>query len=356
MLPFRPGFLGCGVVLEDLPRHRADPVGRDDVARERLARELPVAERHARQRVVDRDVGRVVGEVAVAQLVGRHPAVAAGVEARADVGDVLEAEHEERLVPAAVEARDADRAAEGEARPVRRALDDVLAAGLAEEVVGAELVRLREVVRRAMEGVGPGLDADAGDAALRVAELRVERRGLHLELLHEVGRRHVGRDDLVGVGGGGARGAVDQQVAAVAARALVGVADDVRRLVRAIQTLAAGVRQAGRQPHDLVGVTVDQWQRRDARLIDHQPEVGVGRVDGRRRGRDGERLFHRADLEHDLHVDGLGHRHDDVVLDVLLEPLEFDGDRGTCPEAGRAPGTGPARWWSPVRPSRGRGP
>ena len=43
-------------------------------------------------------------------------------------------------------------------------------------------------------------------------------------------------------------------------------------------------------------------------------------------GDDGERLFHRADFEDDLHVDGLGDRHDDVVLDVLLEPLQFDGD------------------------------
>ena len=34
------GVLGQGVVVQDRPRHGADPVGRDDVARERLADEL----------------------------------------------------------------------------------------------------------------------------------------------------------------------------------------------------------------------------------------------------------------------------------------------------------------------------
>ena len=258
--------------------------------------------RYAGQRIVDRDVRRVGREVAVAQRLGRHPAVAAGVETRAHVLDVLEAEHEERPVLPAVQPRNAERAAEREAGPVRRALDDGLAAGLPEEVVRPPLVRLREVVGRAAEAVRPRLDADARDPALGVAELGVERRRLHLEFLHEVGGRHVGRDDLVGVRRGGARRAVNQQVAAVAARALEGVADDVRRLVRPIQPLAARVRQARRETHDLVGIAVDQRQRREARLIHHQPQV---RVRGVHRGASATTLTDssmRADFQDDRQV------------------------------------------------------
>ena len=46
-------------------------------------------------------------------------------------------------------------------------------------------------------------------------------------------------------------------VAAVAARALVGVADDVRGFVGTIQPLAAGVRETRGEPHDLVLAIVD---------------------------------------------------------------------------------------------------
>jgi len=45
----------------------------------------------------------------------------------------------------------------------------------------------------------------------------------------------------------------------------------VRRLIRPIQPLGARVRQAGREPHDLVGIAVDQRERREAFLIHHQP-------------------------------------------------------------------------------------
>ncbi len=259
------GSLGQGVVVQDRPRHGADAVGRDDVAGERLPGVLPVAGGDAGQRIVDRDVRRVRGEVAVSQGLGRDPGVGRGVEARANVLDAFVADREEGLVPPVVEPRDADRAGEAEARPVRGGVRALLASRVPEEVVRGQALGLGEVVDRAVVAVRPGLDAHAGDAALGVAELSVEGRGLDLELLDEVGRRDVARDDLVGVGRGRARSPVDQQVAAVAARAVVGEPDDVRRLVGPVQPLVTRVGEAGGEAHDLVRVAVDQRElRRDA--------------------------------------------------------------------------------------------
>src|SRR5262249_61151526 len=101
---------------------------------------------------------------------------------------------EEGLVLPVIDPGDRERSAQREAGPVRGAVDPLLAPGLPEEVVGAEARRLREEVDRAVQRVRAGLDRDAGDAALGVAELRVEGRGLHPELLAEVGGRDVGGD------------------------------------------------------------------------------------------------------------------------------------------------------------------
>ena len=126
---------------------------------------------------------------------------------------------------------------------------------------------------------------------------------------------------VVGVRRGGARHAVDQQVAAVAARAVHGVPDDVRRLERPIQPLVTGVRQAGREPHDLVGIAVDQRERREALLVDDQPQARVRGVHRGGLGDDVDRLLDRADLQDDGQVARLGDLEDDVLLDDLLEAL-----------------------------------
>ena len=200
----------------------------------------------------------------------------------------------------------------------------VLAPLVPEEVVRGQALRLGEVVDRAVEPVRPGLDADAGDAALGVAELGVESRGLHLELLDEVGGRDVGRDDLVLVRGGRARRAVDQQVAAVAARPVEGEADDVGRLVGPVQALAARVGEAGREAHDLVRVAVDQGELRDSPRVHGEAHVRARRVeDGALRGHV-DRLLHAPDLEHDGQVAGLADLDLDLVLDVLLEAGDLD--------------------------------
>ena len=323
-VPGEAGALWQGVVVEDRSRHGADPVGRNDVAREGLADELPAAAGDAGQRVVDLDVRRVRGEVAVAQGLGRDPRVGRGVEARADVLDALVADREEGLVPPVVETRDANRSGEAEAGPVRRGIGALLASRVAEVVVRGQALRLGEVVDRAVVAVRPGLDAHAGDAALGIAELRVESRRLDPELLNHVGGRDVGRDDLVLVGGGGARHAVDQEVAAVAARAVIGVPDDVGRLVRPVQPLVTRVGEAGREAHDLVRIAVDQGELRDPLLVDGEPHARVRRVEGRGFGGDADGLLHCPDLEHDGKLARLAHLELYVVLDVLLEAGHLD--------------------------------
>ncbi len=315
--------LGQGVVVEDRLRDGADPVGRDDVAGERLPDELRAAG-DAGERVVDRDVRRVGGEVPVAQRLGRDPGVGGGVEARADVLDALVADRDEGLVPPVVEARDANGTGEAEAGPVRGGVRLGLASRVPEEVVRRHALRLGEVVDRAVVAVRPRLDAHAGDAALGVAELGVEGGRLHLELLHHVGGRDVARDDLVLVRGGGARHAVDEEVAAVAARAVVGVPDDVGRLVRPVQPLVTRVGEAGREAHDLVGVAVDQRQLRDALLVHREADAGVRVVQREALRGDADGFLQAPDLERDGQVAGLADLEQHVVLDVLLEARDLD--------------------------------
>src|SRR5215510_11181988 len=86
---------------------------------------------------------------------------------------------------------------------------------VAEEIVGREAAWLANVVARAVQRVRARLDADAGHAALGVAELGVVGRGLDFEFLDDVSRRNVRRDHLVGVVRGSARRAVNRQVAAI---------------------------------------------------------------------------------------------------------------------------------------------
>ena len=100
--------------------------------------------------------------------------------------------------------------------------------------------------------VGARLDHQVGHATFGVPDAGVERRGLDLELLDDVGRRHVRSDDLAGVRRRRARHAVNRQVAAVAARAVHRVADDVRRLEGPVETRRARVGDAGREADERV--------------------------------------------------------------------------------------------------------
>ena len=175
-----------------------------------------------------------------------------------------------------------------------------LAARVSEKVVGGHPSRLGPEVGRAVKVVGAGLDEDARDAALGVSELGVEGRGLHLELLGDVARRDVRGDDLVAVGGRGARRAVNQKVAADAADAVHRVAGDVRRLEGAIQSGAARIGDTGRESDQRVRIAVHERQLRDALLIHSLSQVSVSRVQRSSFGRDGNSLLCAAHLKHDV--------------------------------------------------------
>src|SRR5205085_2662609 len=95
--------------------------------------------------------------------------------------DALIAEEEERLVLAVVDARNVDRAANRSAPAVEQEIRARRAGLVQEEVVRPKARPLESIAHRAMEVVSAALDADVGDAALGLSELRVEGRGLHLE-------------------------------------------------------------------------------------------------------------------------------------------------------------------------------
>ena len=312
-------------VLERGPRHRVDQVLRDDVAQERILLEAAAANRAARERVVDlvlRPERQQLREVAGAHLLGRHRRRA--VVARPRLVDALEAVHEEGAV-AAVVAGQHHRTAGGAAVAVVVEVRQRDVVGVGEEVVGEERLRRLAEVDGAGELVGAGLDHEVGDAALGIARRGVERRGLDLELLDDVGRRHVGGDDLARVRRRRARDAVDGQVAAIAAGAVHRVADDVRRFERPVEPGGAGVGDARREADEGVGIAVRRRQRRDAARVDDVAERGVGRLEQRRVGDDVDRFGRGAGGQREVDVQPVG----DSQLDFaarLGEALELGSD------------------------------
>ncbi len=311
-------------VLERGARHRVDQALRNDVAGERILLEAPVADGAARERVIDlvlRAERQQLREVAGAHPLGRHGRRA--VVARPRLVDHLEAVHEEGLVPAVV-AGQHHRTAGPRARPVVVEVRQRNVVGVGEEVVGEELLRRLGDVGRAAQLVRAGLDREVDDAAFGVAGGRVERRGLDLELLDDPRGRHVGGDDLVGVGGRGARDAVDRQVVAVAARAGHRVADDVRRLERTIETGRPGGGDARGQADERVGIAVRRRQLRDPPRVDDVAERRGRGLEQRRVGGDGDG-FGDAGLEPEIDLEPIG----DAQLDVprhFLEPRQLRGD------------------------------
>jgi hypothetical protein len=172
------------------------------------------------------------------------------------------------------------------ARPVVVEVRQRNVVGVGEEVVGEQLLRRLGDVGAAPQLVRARLDRQVDHAAFGIARRRVEGRGLHLELLDDVGRRDVGGDDFVGVGGRGARHAVDRQVVAVAARTRHRVADDVRRLEGAIETRRTGGGDARGEADERIGIAVGRGQLRDASRVDDVAERRGGGLEQRRVRRD----------------------------------------------------------------------
>ena len=312
-------------ILERRPRHGIDQVLRDDVAGERILLEAPVADGAPRERVVDlilRAERQQLREVAVAHLLGRHRRRA--VVARPRLVDALEAVHEEGAAPAVV-ARQDHRPASGAAVAVVVEVGERNVVGVREKVVREQALRRLAEVHGPAQRIGPRLDHQVGHTTFGVPGAGVECRGLDLELLDKVGWRHVRSDDFAGVRRRRARHAVNGQVAAVAARAIHRVADDVRRLERPVETRRARVGDAGCQANERVGITVRRRQLGDAARIDDVAERCVGRLEERRVGGNGDSFDGLADGQRQIDLQPVG----DANLDFtrgLLEALQLRGD------------------------------
>src|SRR5205085_10426338 len=100
-------------------------------------------------------------------------------------------EQKESLVASIVNLGNTDRTAERSAVTIEQKIGTRRAGLVQEKIIGPKAGTLEGVVGGSVETVGAALDADVGDAALGLPELRVEGVGLNFELLHDVGRRNV---------------------------------------------------------------------------------------------------------------------------------------------------------------------
>ena len=178
------------IIVDQRLTDGTDPVRRNDIARERLPEVLAVGEGGG-QRVVDDD--RRTGGVDQARKVAsvlRRRGVGGGIGQRAGVADPLHIEHEECLVFAVIDLRNAHRPIHYESRLVP-AHDAAGAFGrVSGETVGIQFVVAEKLVQRSMKRVGTALQHGVHNRAGAVAVLRIIRVGLDRDLLDGVGRRH----------------------------------------------------------------------------------------------------------------------------------------------------------------------
>ena len=210
------GLVGQGVEVQVGEGHRAQPVGRDHVAREGRALDPPVGKADRSQRVVDGDALAEQGREVPLPLGLRGDGERPGL--RKLVLEPLVGDHEERPVPSAV-SRQQDRPAQRPAVTVVAQRRPWLARAVQEEVVGGDGVGPVELVGGAVPVVGPALEDHVDRGSRGVALLRVVGRRLDLELLHRVGRGDVGHAPAVGHVG---RAVERELVSAVGAGGAVG--------------------------------------------------------------------------------------------------------------------------------------
>ena len=287
--------VGIGDERGEGERLRRQPVGGDDVARERLARD----------RVVDDPRRGAV--VATPHGGARHRVV----------------EHQALPLAHALVAGEEERAAAHDRAAQRRA--ELLALqllGLArEEVARIEGVVAHEVEEGAVELVGAGLGGGVERAA-RLAELGGVGALLHLELLERVDRRLDQRAALVMVGDVGAieheRGLAAADAADRGARDVVGA--DAEQVAAARQQ-----DRARRQARQLVEAAPVQRQVHDLGVGDDVTERARLAVEERCAARDDGALGQGAERELDVGAGRLPDLDGDRFHDGGLEAV--DGDR-----------------------------
>ncbi len=332
-----------GVDAGDVAPDRVDAVLRNDVARERIAKE-PTGSggvRPRRQRIVDDDerAGRrvaEVAEVAVALRRGRH-----GVDERQaarllPAGVVGEEEGAVRPLVARQVQRPADGAAELVLAEGRlRHFGAVGAGPLREVVVGVEDVVADEVEDRAAELVRARLGRHRDDAGA-AAELGREDAVQHLELAHRLDRR---RDDDGVEGELVVVDAVDEPAVGVGLLAEgveVGGAARVEGAGAGEVLALLARRHAGDEVDERREVALVQRQLADRLLLDDRADFGRLGLDQRRRRDDRRHFGELADLEAGVDAGAIVDLDGDALAHVLLEAgqLDFDFIRAGVEERG----------------------
>ncbi len=285
--------------LQQRQRHRIDPAGGDDVARERIADVLAVLEAR-RQRIVDGD-GAAVGRPRLREVAGALERARHRVDLRERhfAADLLPVVHEEGLVGAVVEPGDLHRSVDGEPRlvPVEAGLLDAAAVGV--EGVRVQLLVAVVLVERAVELVGAALQHDVDDAAAGAAVLRVVDARLHLELGGRVGRRHEAQVVRLRRLGAGVRHAVEQELVGVGAAAADLEVVHAAVVERAVGAAGEGGRvlHAGRELRERERIAAEQRQVGHLLAVDDLPAVGTVGVEQRRFGADRHFLGQRPELQ-----------------------------------------------------------
>ena len=278
-------------------RHRVDPAGRDDVARERLA---AVAVGVAGERVVDHLELAVrregLREVAGLLTVGRQPqvAVAGGVGAVA-----LGRRPEERPVAD-------DRTADAAAAQVEIGIGERRRAG--EVVLGHPPLRTVLVEAAAVPLVGARLGGGVERAAAGASRLRVVGVDLHGHVLQRFDGR-IGRGAVQHVGD---RHAVDQVVVAAAGAAAQRQQRGVGLVLLAVELRIARGDHGGHGDGEEERRSAAARQRRQLLGVDHRAGRRRRGVDERRRAGDGDRLLELAHFEGDVEGEELLRRDPDA--------------------------------------------
>ena len=175
------------------------------------------------------------------------------------------------------------------------------------------------IVGVALERIRPALERDVDRGAGGVPLLRVEGRGLDLELLDRAGRRHEG--DATAVGHVGR--AVEREL--VAARPAVGREVGGPAVVEGARELeVAVIRHAGGEAREHEGVAVGERHQGDPLLVDDLTGRSAPRLQQGRVRCDGDGFLELTDFEREIERQAVADSDLDTAH-VLLESLELDG-------------------------------
>ena len=187
----------CIVELRDLSPQRIDPVGRDDVVRQRLPAEKTSGSRSDRVGIVNliaRAQPQQTREIALSLCRSRHRFEAD--RNRIEGPPTFVAVHPEGLVPAVIELRQVNRTA-GISAPAMRLVRQFGCANPIQEKRRCRHRRiLVEVISLAVQMVGARFQAHVHRHAGQKPRTRIERRRLYFDLLHHSGRRRVGKSGI----------------------------------------------------------------------------------------------------------------------------------------------------------------